>query len=451
MEVRKLKRIVAMSVVIAASGCGGPAWDEPDLHASSDVAAVRAASPSSRGLAAPEITGEVTLGQAIELALRHNPDAAGAALSARAAEARIRQARRRPNPEVELELEEFGGTGDLSGFDAMAAVVVVGQEIETGAKRARRAALATAGKNVATAKAHATVAELVAEVRNTFTGILAAQAGVELAREAVGISKRTADALAERVEAGKEVRLHGIRALVALSKARLDLKSAERELEAARGALASTWGASTPAFSSARGDLASMPVAPKLEQLLGRLDHNADVANAQAELDTAVAALGVERANARPNPAVGAGVQMFQESGDTALVVGFSMPIAVFDRNRDEIRAASLEAEAAREALRSSRIAAEVALRKTYGELLSAHDAAVHLRDEILPAARRAFDAATTGLRAGKFAYLEVLDAQQELIEARTEYIKALAEYREALTEAHRLTGATGSIAPKED
>ncbi|MGH8035514.1 MAG: hypothetical protein ACREO9_09830, partial [Lysobacterales bacterium] len=60
-------------------------------------------------------SGELTLPQAIAVALEHNPDLQVSVYELRAADARITQAGLRPNPELGLELENFAGDGDLSG------------------------------------------------------------------------------------------------------------------------------------------------------------------------------------------------------------------------------------------------------------------------------------------------------------------------------------------------
>jgi cobalt-zinc-cadmium efflux system outer membrane protein len=57
----------------------------------------------------------------------------------------------------------------------------------------------------------------------------------------------------------------------------------------------------------------------------------------------------------------------------------------------------------------------------------------------ILPAAQQAVDTATRGFEMGKFAFLDVLDAQRTLIEARGLYLEALA----SATDARKSSGST--------
>ena len=48
----------------------------------------------------------------------------------RSAEARMLQAGALPNPELEIEVEEFGGSGETEGFDAATTSVILSQVID---------------------------------------------------------------------------------------------------------------------------------------------------------------------------------------------------------------------------------------------------------------------------------------------------------------------------------
>ncbi|MNN92101.1 Cobalt-zinc-cadmium resistance protein CzcC precursor [compost metagenome] len=59
----------------------------------------------------------------------------------------------------------------------------------------------------------------------------------------------------------------------------------------------------------------------------------------------------------------------------------------------------------------------------------------------MLPAAQRAYQAATQGFEAGKFSYLEVLDAQRTLFQARIRYLGVVANAWQAATTIDRILG----------
>ena len=87
-------------------------------------------------------SGELTLPDALALALVHSPRLAGASWNVRAAEAERLQARLLPNPELEAEAEEITGSGERRGLETAEMSVRLSQLIELGGKRARRTKVA---------------------------------------------------------------------------------------------------------------------------------------------------------------------------------------------------------------------------------------------------------------------------------------------------------------------
>ena len=77
--------------------------------------------PSKDAVVSPpqleEPSGVISLRQALSLALMHNPELAAFSLEVRAGDAKALQASLFPNPELEAEVEDFGGTRERSKFD----------------------------------------------------------------------------------------------------------------------------------------------------------------------------------------------------------------------------------------------------------------------------------------------------------------------------------------------
>src|SRR5262245_54365070 len=84
----------------------------------------------------------LTLADALRAASTNNPALRGAPFELQALEGRRQQAAVRPNPELELEFENFAGSGALSGTDALESTLALSQLIELGGKRDARTALA---------------------------------------------------------------------------------------------------------------------------------------------------------------------------------------------------------------------------------------------------------------------------------------------------------------------
>ena len=91
-----------------------PESSQPPASASHSTQA--GASPSSHTAAAPEPSGLLSLREAIAAALLGNPELTAFGYEVRAAEAQALQARRWPNPELEVEVDNFAGSGERAGF-----------------------------------------------------------------------------------------------------------------------------------------------------------------------------------------------------------------------------------------------------------------------------------------------------------------------------------------------
>lgn len=424
-----------LSLLAACAGSPPPRPLRPDPERTTPVA--RAAAPAP--FAAP--TGEIALADALAAALAQSPALSAADADARAADARVLQASLLPNPELELEAEEFGGTGDRSGFGGAELSVGLAQEILLGGKIAGRTAVARGESRIAKIAYEAARSAVLAETAAAFVAVLAAQENLALKEEAADLATEVARAVTEQVEAGKVPRLEASRAAVAASLARLALERARRDLDVARRTLAGTWGAAQPSFDRARGDLYATGEAPALDALLARLDESPEVALAAALVEVRESGVALADADAWPDLAVGAGISRYQESGDHAFHAGISIPLPLFDRAQGERRAARAEAVGAREELRAARARAARELAAARDELVLAGAETRVLRDDVVLVAQDAFRAAKEGFAEGKVDYLVVLDAQRTLFLAKEELIGAAAAWHRAAADLERLVG----------
>lgn len=138
---------------------------------------------------------------------------------------------------------------------------------------------------------------------------------------------------------------------------------------------------------------------------------------------------------------VSLGFLQYEEDGTDALAFGIGFPLPIFDRNQGGITAAKYELAKAEMEMVSIQTAMSVELEEIYAGLVTAHKKATILREKVLPASEKAFNAASEGYKQGKFGYIDVLDAQRSLFDARAEVIDALTDYHESFVELEQLTG----------
>jgi cobalt-zinc-cadmium efflux system outer membrane protein len=123
------------------------------------------------------------------------------------------------------------------------------------------------------------------------------------------------------------------------------------------------------------------------------------------------------------------------------------MPLPVFDRNQGNLLEALKREDKSRDELHalSTRISAE--LMQFRERLESACSEVELLQTEVLPGAKRAYDAATSGFESGKFNFLEVLDAQRTYFAAKSQYLKALGQAHRAAADIDRVLGPSNASA----
>ena len=428
--------------LLSLSSCvepGGQADPGPRGYARERLGQPHRVAPTTPEMVGP--TGVITLEQALALALEHNPELKASSWDINAAEAGRSQARPGPNPELEVEIEEVGGAGNQSGFDGAETTIAIAQPIEMGRKRARRTALASLEKELAEWDYRAKRLDVIREVTEAFVTVLACQERVTLAAEIVRIAEQAHDAVAQRVEAGRDSPIEQTKSAVALATARIEPHRARRALESARKRLAATWGAKVAGFDSVVGEFdrtAPVPLSAELSRLIG---HNPDVARWSAELEKSRAVLELEKARAVSDITLSGGWQHFNETDDSAAVFGLSIPLAVSNRNQGGIRRATYLLAKAQESGKAAEIKTLAALEEAAQRLASAYAEATALKNEVLPGAKSSFDAVSKGYRDGKFDYLQVLDAQRTLFEARSRYVESLAAYHKASADVERLIG----------
>ncbi|UCG50108.1 MAG: TolC family protein [Phycisphaerales bacterium] len=438
-----LKYFTAFTALILFCGCtttSPPTKPAPAHAETTSLAQLPDASrPDTANIGEPR--GTITLKDSLAFALVNSPELKAFSHELRAAEARQLQAALPPNPELDIEIEDFAGTGELRSFDSSETTIGFGQSIELADKRAKRTRVAAIERDLAEWSYRSARLDVMSRVADAFTDVLAAQEKLDLAEDLAALSERARRAVAEKVNAGKSSPVDLTRAEVAHSGALIDLERAARRLTSARQWLAAAWGSRAPAFEKAAGDLYQVTPAPAFDRLVELASENPDIARWAAERQKRRAALELERARAAPDVEISGGLKYFEESSDTAFVMGLSIPVPLFDRNQGSIREALELVAAAKHEQTAVQMQLRSSLADAYERLSTAFEETAVLKNDIVPGARSAFDAVAEGYRQGKFGYLDLLEARRTLFYARARQIEAVSTYHKARTELERLTG----------
>lgn len=423
----------AQSVATSTSEAGPLGLTTPAEAQGSDVNSV----PDQL---APEITGQLSLPQALDLSLTHNPGLKALSWDAHVAQANSLQAQLLPNPELEAEMEGIGGSGPRSDFGGAETTVTVSQPIQRGGKREARIQVASYEKQLTGWDWEQACLELKAQTTIAFAEVALAQEREALARGQVALSEDLLDTVRKRVQAGKDSPVEQSKAQISLSTSQMELAQSQQTLAGARIRLAVLWGGK-PSFSRVTdlGDRIVMP--PEQDGLVTSIESHPYVARWADEIAKAEAEKALARSEAVSDITLLAGLKRYEEDHDNAAVIGLSIPLPLFNRNQGARQQATFRLAQARQRQTQAVLQISAALSESHSALGTAYGRIMGLKDQILPAAETAFQGTLTGYKQGKFGYLSVLDAQRTLFELRKQHIEGRLAYHKARAELERLVG----------
>lgn len=382
----------------------------------------------------PVQASSLTLEQALAQALRDNPDYLAARQDTAAAAGARQQAGLLPNPELVFEVEDTRSARQTRSL-------TLTQPFELGGKRAARVAVAEANTGVVDADLEARRYALRADIIQGFYELLLAAEGVRLAEQSQALAQRSLDSSGAQIRAGKLSPVSGTRAEVEQVTQRLELRRALQQRDNARVSLARQLGVSVTELGEPVGDLDRLPVPPGEARLLQAIRQTPAMLKARRQVAVGDADVDLQRSQRYPDVRVSLGSQYDELEGERVNLVGISLPLPLFDRNQGNLLAASSRADQARDLQRATELQIQAETLQALRDWRSASADVDDLRNRVLPAGQRTVDDLTRGFSLGRFAQLDVLEAQRALIAARGQYLLAQRAQIAAWARLERLHG----------
>ncbi|WP_029416409.1 TolC family protein [Brevundimonas bacteroides] len=352
-----------------------------------------------------------------------------------AAEARVRQAGVRPNPELSLEAENAFGSGPFSGYDNAETTLSVSQDLELWGRRSARVGVAQAEGRTSLLRRDLATLDAAGRLALAYAEAEAAERRLQLAQEALDLTIADARALMILVEEGREPLFRGIQAQSQAAAARAALDEAQAERDAAFARLTAVAMLPNPVTSIGASLLDREPPA-----LVPTSSTSPEVRVAEAERAAAESRIEVERVRARPDVRVSVGVRRYEAEDATALTFGVSMPLPLFDRNRGNYDAAQAEFRAADARVMAATQTAQADLAGAEARLRSANSR-VWATDGGVTAAEEAYRLSRIGFEAGRISQLELSSSRAALIAARNAAVDARLARVRAEVDLARLQG----------
>lgn len=374
----------------------------------------------------------LTLGAAVERAMRLHPEIRAAMSEAAAQAGAVKQAGALPNPALELLRE---GTDEPS----RTSTVQVNIPLELGGKRPARVRAARREEQLAQLDVHAARVRIRSETIAAFHDVAAAMERSRLAGELAAIAGQASEATGKRVLAGKVSPVEETRAKVAQAGVHIESVQAKRELDRAKGRLAAMLGQDPRSIEIVRPAAVELPRLVPLPALLAQLGRAPGLMRARAAVEHREAVTDLERT--RRTPDITAVVGAKREDGHRQTLVGLSVPLPLFDRNQGSLLESLRRTDKARDELDAEAARLRAELHDAHARLSAALEEAALISRDVLPGAESTYRAASRGFELGKFSFLEVLDAQRTLFQSKNQYLLAVAESYRASADIDRLLG----------
>ena len=383
----------------------------------------------------------LTLPQAQSLLLTHSRDLLAAQRSVEAAKASQLSAAARPNPQLSINTVNINphSVGAGSPYEKrMDTVLRIDQLIERGDKRDLRIKTAQQLELASEADLSDVTRQQRIALYNAYYDVAYAQEKIKLTADAAGLAT-TAQKKAElRLSAGDMAAAEVARIRVDTLRAQNDAEQAVADAANARIALAYLLGLDNQAAQiQVEADWPATSDINTATDFNSLIAHRADVQAAQARVDAARQFRELIRAQRTRDISVGAQVEHYPGATENTVGLGISFPLFLGNNFEGDIRNAEVTLSSAEDNLERVRAQALNELNRTRAALLNSQARLLRYQSSLLPAARKAMDAAEFGFANGAISAVELLDArrtwraiQLEALSAQSDYARSVAIWR---------------------
>ena len=365
----------------------------------------------------------ISLGMAEARLVNCNRDVLAARRSIEAADADRVTAGQRPNPNLTVGASNINraagiGSGPLQD-KTIDSSVRLDQLVERGGKATLRERQADAVINAARADWHDVIRQQRLLLRQNYFELLFQQARVDTQREFAGYARASLEATEKRLKAGdmapseaNRFRLDDARAQNDLRQAEIDVRKARLELAKSIGAEANAQFFAVSAVKLPSNDGVKIP---------SSLDDRADLVAAAHRLEAAESGRALAASIATRDVTVSAQFDRWPASVTNPQGTGnsfglyLSIPLSVRHANEGEIKRASTDLQAAKDALIRLKVQAKAEAKLNLESWQAVVDRTSRIEGEILPLARNVAKAAEFAYGKGATSVLDLLDARRTL------------------------------------
>lgn len=426
--------------------------------APSITAAPPSASPPSEGSSASH--SSINLAHALARTLQYSPALQSFPLQLRLSEAERLQAALRPNPDLQLSVDNVAGSGDYQGLSQAEITLSLSQVIELGGKRALRLEAVQWQQRLRQQQFEVQRLDSLAATTQSYIRQVELQ---QLQRQLERRIEREQQLLVlaqQRAQVSSIGDVDVAKLELRMIRSQLEQMALQNALTLGRSQLAAHW-AQTPDFQHVEGSLAALPLLPSVAELLTSLQQSASMQQFVTQARLADTQLRQAQAAQRADLTLSAGLRHHQASNppdlnstalnstnmsaptktDQALVLSVSMPWQREDASAGPRLAAQTQSELTALSGQQTQRHLQLLVTQIHLELEQLRHYSQVLQNHVIPKSKQVLALSEQGYQQGQVDLFNLLSAAHDVYQADIDLIQAQSRFHLQLLELERLTG----------
>lgn len=390
--------------------------------------------------AIPAKATELSLAQALQRTLEHNPGLQLYPYQQRINDAAAISAGVRPNPELQVELADVLGTGESSGVKSAELTLSLSQLIELGDKRQQRLELTQWQSELTERQYQLDKVDALAATMRSFLQLLHQQALLNWAEQKIAMEQQALNLAKQRAQAGNVKDADLSRLELKVLQSRMEHKSLSATKQLNLRLLASHW-AGQPDFDAVSGDLTLLPALPALADVLTQLQQAPELQWWLTQQRVLESQLQLAKALGQADLTLGAGIRRNEQTDDNTVVLQLSLPLQLENPQQGTLLATQAATEQAQLQQQQRMQQLQLQTEHSYLQLTQLSEQIKDYQKAVLPLSQQVLEQIAAGYQLGIFDMTDLLSAQQEILLAKRNLIDLHYALHLQLLELERLTG----------
>ena len=405
------------------------------------------AGASARGA---DAENELRLSQAIDEALKNNPEIHVLQNKLQSAHARGNQSTYLEDPELNLEAWGIPLNRPASIRSSNPIVLGLRQKVPFFGKRALKSEVAGSEVRMAEEDLRAKQVEVVAKVKNAYADYFLAGKIIEIAKAHLELIRQVSLTAENLYKVGKAPQQDVIKALLEQTDLLNRLNMAERELETTKARLNTLLNRHPDAQLGLPAEITLAPLRlsfTDLERLV--LENNPELEGMEQNVRRSEKLIELAQRNQKyPDFMLGLQYWVAPDQKQKHMytpMVSLTIPFSPWTKGKHdyEVEEAMAERQATKSQHDAMKNAALLAVREMFTKARAAEKSVAFYQDGLLPQAQQSFEATVAAYQTGQVNFATMLDAQRTIREARLGYYKALVEHEQSIVDIEKAVGVS--------